>query len=382
MTASHHKILGHVVRRGAEFFSSEENIKSLQTSAQAYENSPQEITPTQMFLLVVTAVSLLFAYAVQRYTLGEIMPTLLMIESPTKVLVVDETDKSIEEVTVIHEKPVTSSIRQTLRLLGGLRGRLRGAGIATIYFVLHNLITGLVSRVLSLLFVPQYSWSFAPIVATIILARLHMTWTHIMITDVSPVSWYRRVPKGRNYFKILLVPSAIFAVLEHLTVMLPAMVYTTLGPVPEPNQELTSAELRFELLRIAAAVATSAFVGIALLLPATVTLARIEASLLPDDVETIVPFDRSLGGSAVNAVGLGKMNLRALYDGAWRSFDRSSRIRLLFFYVKYFAIQVMIVVGFIAIITAQVLLIGKDGLGAFFEAGTAQIQLAMMDQPQ
>jgi hypothetical protein len=53
---------------------------------------------------------------------------------------------------------------------------------------------------------------------------------------------------------------------------------------------------------------------------------RVMASLLPDDIDTLVPMDRSFGGKVVaaEAGGSGKLGLIA----AWRTFPWRSRFRL------------------------------------------------------
>lgn len=63
-----------------------------------------------------------------------------------------------------------------------------------------------------------------------------------------------------------------------------------------------------------------------LVIPAHTILVRVQASLLPPDEDTIVPFDRSFGGHVEPAVITGKGYVD--FMTAWRTFTRESWIRL------------------------------------------------------
>jgi hypothetical protein len=80
-----------------------------------------------------------------------------------------------------------------------------------------------------------------------------------------------------------------------------------------------------------------------LCLPANVTLVRIEASILPEEDDTIVPFDRTFGGKVVSQMmgGTGKVS----FLEAWRSFNWEARRRLIKLFVKgFFVIMGMLLV--------------------------------------
>ncbi|KAH0029513.1 hypothetical protein KCU84_g12281, partial [Aureobasidium melanogenum] len=101
-----------------------------------------------------------------------------------------------------------------------------------------------------------------------------------------------------------------------------------------------------------------------ILLPATVTRTRIEASFLPEDTKTIVPFDRTFNG-ATNMIALdSRAGRRSLFIEAWRSFDMASRIRLVKFFVKEAAIELFFSVSATIAIGAQVFALGlyKDSV--------------------
>lgn len=87
-------------------------------------------------------------------------------------------------------------------------------------------------------------------------------------------------------------------------------------------------------------------VRIGFLVPAGVALVRVQASLLPDDEDTIVPVDRTFSGNAgkqgdgyappgILAPPHGAITFRA----AWKSFDWLERRRILLLYAKFVLIE-------------------------------------------
>jgi hypothetical protein len=99
-----------------------------------------------------------------------------------------------------------------------------------------------------------------------------------------------------------------------------------------------------------------------LCLPAIVTLVRIEASILPEDQDTIVPFDRSFGGKVVGQMhgGSGKIG----FLDAWRSFNWEARRRLIKLFVKVFFILAALLFVVVHVLIGEMMLVfGTDGLG-------------------
>jgi uncharacterized membrane protein (DUF485 family) len=96
-------------------------------------------------------------------------------------------------------------------------------------------------------------------------------------------------------------------------------------------------------------------------IPANVTLTRVQASLLSDNEETIVPFDRSFGGKVIPEI-VGGSGVIGLVD-AWKTFDFNARVRLVKAYVKVFALQMALTMFFIGVVVAQLfIIIGKTNL--------------------
>lgn len=94
-------------------------------------------------------------------------------------------------------------------------------------------------------------------------------------------------------------------------------------------------------------------------IPANVTLTRVQASLLVDTEETIVPFDRSFGGKVVPEI-VGGSGMIGMLD-AWTSFDWAARTRLIKTYLKVIGMQIAVTFLFTMCLVSQLFIIaGKD----------------------
>jgi hypothetical protein len=294
-----------------------------------------------------------------------------MIESPSSTAIIetappayaDEPDFPLEkkesampaeamadqdiEITVIAHKPITANIHTSIRHLhtvGGFFGRWRGAGVGMVYHMLHALLTNFLTSLIGL---GLGGHALMHIVSSIGLARIHMAWTHSMIAEPNSKSWFRRMVP-RKQCKAILLPTVAFAVAQQVTVLMPIAVAFALGiPQEMHNQEfdfmsrdVSPAEAAYYAFALLSIPLTAIFVALAILLPASVTLTRIEAALLPEDQETIVTFDRSsvLGDFDLQTRGA----CRSVFLQAWKSFEPAARLRLIKLYTKMFSLQIVI----------------------------------------
>jgi hypothetical protein len=96
-----------------------------------------------------------------------------------------------------------------------------------------------------------------------------------------------------------------------------------------------------------------------LVLPAKIILVRVQASLLPDTEETIVPFDRSFNGKLGPGTARGDRGLSML--DAWKSFDFSARRRLVKAYAKMYATQMILLLLYVVCLLVELfVIIGTD----------------------
>jgi len=286
-----------------------------------------------------------------------LIPTLLMIESPSEALTfeplaTEDPDSSIKGPEPnLKPQPITASFRKSVRHLhsiGGPTARFRGFWIYVVRAMTIQWIAGLISFMM-----PR---SMANVVAVVACAQLSLAWTHIVSSEPSPKTWYKRLPPAKTW-RIVALPTAILALCEQAAVFVPfyiayasGMTENPAGLTPHQKSMLGVKALFLSLLGLALAFL--------LVIPANVTLTRVQASLLPDSDETIVPFDRSFGGKVVpEIVGGSGVGLR----DAWATFDWASRVRLIKAYAKVFAMQTAVSILFFTCLLIQLFaIVGKD----------------------
>lgn len=150
------------------------------------------------------------------------IPTLVMIESPQdsisfEPLPTEDTDDSINKDPEQPSKPqlITSSIRRTLRHLGGFSSRFRGLSVFIVNALAVQWIAGILSVLPIITYLPRVVPNF---VALVLCAQLSLTWTHILISQPSPKTWFRRLAPMKMWKKVA-VPTAIFALAEQVSAL-------------------------------------------------------------------------------------------------------------------------------------------------------------------
>lgn len=318
------------------------------------------------------------------YTYGTVVATLAMVESPTAIAIIktevadsDDPDApllgsdekvsekapiAVPELLLIKTQPITASFRSTIRHLRARAGRLsvlRGARAALGFHLLHFVFTNLAIMIFGgqRSVQPLASW-----VAAIALCRINMTWTHVVISENSPKRWWQRLPSLQSARKT--VPAmALWATAHQLTIQMPRMLFLNFGlrryvEDPESWGQLPE-QGRIDVLNHMLIVCAVGFaIEVLILLPATVTLKRVQASQLPEEDEGIVPFDRTFGGRVVAESAGGKGVLGLLE--AWRSFDWAARIRLVKIHLKIGAIQAAVSFLFLGVVYGEMRLIMGD----------------------
>jgi len=152
------------------------------------------------------------------------------------------------------------------------------------------------------------------------------------------------------------------ATASQLCFLLPAYLGTVLHAFPMDKNVFRSADQSplALLLAVLAVLTLSVALVILIEVPATVTMVRVAASMLPDDDEPIVPFDRTFGGKVPPAVvgGGGKIGLL----DAWKTFTWPSRVRLLKVLGKVFGMVMAVGVLFGIIFGSELALLPADVL--------------------
>lgn len=314
-----------------------------------------------------------------------------MIETPTATaFTVDSTDdidaplldqkpedaKAIEaDLFLVKQKPITSTMRSAIKHLkarGGRLARFRGFHVALIYHIALSVGTNFMTSLFGSPF-GSLTRPLAFIVVSIVLARVHMTWTHIVISNPSEKRWYRRIPSGKAVRNII-IPTAISAIAQ-LALCLPVFMLSMSSDMwQRPSDygfEKDHAQ-KFALFQVATAGIAFIVIIVLVIIPADVTLKRVQASMLPEEDEAIVPFDRTFGGKVVPQI-LGGSGAVSMFE-AWKTFDRSARVRLLKLYAKIFLVQVVTTILFLVVVFGELRLIMGDDLLKAVRMGREQLR--------
>lgn len=206
------------------------------------------------------------------------------------------------------------------------------------------------------------SQSLAAVVTAVVLCRLQMLWTHVVISTPSEKKWYRRFPTIDAGKKVIL-PTAVWALAEQATIYVPITLFVVFDLEgyfrnPAAFHELSLMQQKSVMLASFAVMMSGIATAVLIVFPASVTLKRVQASLLPEENDSIVPFDRTFGGKVQPQV-VGGTGVVSMLD-AWKTFDWAARFRLVKLYAKIFAIQVSTTVFFVLFAVFQVRMINGD----------------------
>ncbi|ESZ91129.1 hypothetical protein SBOR_8493 [Sclerotinia borealis F-4128] len=327
---------------------------------QGQETPTEEIQmPTWGVMMIASTLVVFFVMDfIVEYTFTRLIPTLLMVESPQAILfeplASEDLDAKLDskgdvepELLLVKQQPITSSFKATikhLRARAGRRSHLRGVGM---HFVMSS-VFHLQMNFLSV-FLPMI---FAFPIATILCAPFRLAWTHIVISDPSPLPWYKRMPNVATIKKVI-PATAVYALAREAVYFVPSTLAISYGLFESEPTKMTSQQLTVMGLQLTSIVLLAGGLAFLVLIPASVSLTRVQASLLADNEESIVPFDRTFGGRVSEDGVLGTLD-------AWRTFDWNSRVRLLKAYVKAAAMEIALTTFFTIVLLSQVLLVLGD----------------------
>ena len=257
----------------------------------------------------------------------------------------------------VSETPaVTSSLRSTHRAVYAIAGwRSLFRGFAAYLFLSFIMVT--VAGLFAGVGIPAFI--AAPLIG-IAVAQPYAAWTHIVISAPSPKYFWQRLPPFSRAFKATAVPIALYVLAAELATYLPRLLALLLNMniwnPKEPNTlpQYEKNDAWKGILVLLASLALQVF----LVIPAQVVLTRVQASFLPEDIDTIVPFDRSFGGKVEPAIVGGKGYVNMI--DAWKSFSRASWVRLVKLYVKIFFIVVALCFAWVAVLIPEYILIANN----------------------
>ncbi|GJC79200.1 hypothetical protein ColLi_02038 [Colletotrichum liriopes] len=268
------------------------------------------------------------------YTLHQVYPIFAIVE--------DENPPAYDpSVTGGRPTTVTSSIRSINRLLkthGGWRANFRGFSVYLAQGIATTALLGIFSA-----FLPDILASLATLPAALALVQLSTAWVHIIITPRSSQHFWQRLPPFKRTFDATARPVATYWLAEQVATWFGKPNST----VPQPQASDAWKSVIVTLISIVFQVIV--------VIPAHVVLVRVQASLLPEEANTIIPFDRSFEGKVEPRVVGGKGY--ATMDDAWSGFSRAAWKRLVILYVKIFAVTFAAFFLMAAIIIPEIVLI-------------------------
>lgn len=305
------------------------------------------------------------------YTFSNVFPVIAMIEDPSPpayepVSLNAETESLAEDNAPIADesarggqdtRAISSSFRALHRTLYGIAGwksYFRGFGC----WVALTFSTLFVYAIVSAIpFIPAI---VAAMISAIALVQLYCAWLHTVVTAPSSKRFYQRLPPFKKAFQACALPTVLYFIALEVHSWFPkflarAMGMTTWDPqnpgvVPQPE----ASDSWKGLIVFIVSIAITIFVTI----PAHVVLTRTQASLVPEEDETIVPFDRSFQGKLEPAIvgGRGYVTIK----DAWETFSRASWIRLVKLYLKIFLASLVVYFGIALVLIPELLLVTKS----------------------
>jgi hypothetical protein len=352
-------LTSHLARRGIE------HVARSGVWINGKEAPEFEVPKWGASVMYLTVVLFIVFISSLEYTLKNVIATLAMIDSPTTAITItasehdsiDTKEPLLENgptVTTIRAKPITSSIRGSLKHLVATAGHLsrwRGLPLFMLYGASFFVTASALEAIL-----PRFPASEMIIsaVSGALLANLHAAWTHKVIAMPVNKRLASYVP-GLAAWKALALPAAVHNSVAYLSVYLIQGLVVVLGAKRYANDDWTkydAGDCWVVAGKLVAVLAACVFCGLFIVLPATVTLIRVEASLLPEEEDTIVPFDRSFGGKVLPRV-LGGTGAVSFLE-AWKSFNWEARRRVLKLYIKITAIMTVIMLVFAHVILFEV----------------------------
>ncbi|MCJ1477460.1 hypothetical protein MMC13_006132 [Lambiella insularis] len=366
-------LVHHLARRGLEV-------------VQQHRNDPEptfKIPAWGAALLGMTTVVFFAASMMIRYTYAELIGTLTMIETPTATAIVrtspdssdpdaphpkaSESEKETlleQELLIVKTQPITAKFRTTiahLRAHGGFFSRFRGAHLLALYYMIYYLLCSAWFEL-----VPQTLGFRAAVTVGIstLLCRLNATWTHVVISEPSDKRMFQRIP-ARSSFGKLAGPTFLNALAKQMVGLGLLELITLFGlqqyaSDPSRLNELNDAQRLTVWAHSFLVLISGVLAAVFIIIPSHVALKRVQASLLPEEDESIVPFDRTFNGKVVPEIlgGSGRVGMRE----AWKSFDWNGRIRLVKVYTKVLAMQMALFMVFVIAVTGELRIILGDRL--------------------
>ncbi|KAK9491663.1 hypothetical protein V1508DRAFT_357485 [Lipomyces doorenjongii] len=258
--------------------------------------------------------------------------------------------------------PVTYSLRRTaayLRYEAGPWSLFRGISACIAKEVLRLFYKDLVSLILPNILQPLVSF-----IVDLCLAPFSLVLTHIIVTVPTKRTWFFRLRHTPLRLSLLTLPGlATEFIVNKFVYLLPS---TLISKVAMPSMARDGLPRFFGVLMLLLGIAVYLALFVSLSVPATIVRIRVQASLLPDGEEPIIPFDRK----RFRTISSLRDSMYGLVS-AWKTFDSADKKRYFKSIVKFYVIGAAVVGGMILSLIMERLWIEREDpeIAEYFKKG-------------
>lgn len=254
----------------------------------------------------------------------------------------------------------TSSPSAIYRLLvktGGILANCRGLACALLQTIPTTLYIAYYARFLN------YKYHIvARLISSLLLIQFSTMWLHIVIAQKTDRPFESRIPPFKRTFRATWRATILHWAAVEFTGLFPHMVASGMS-IDWPSYSLFTPDNTYSFrldmaagdavfyCKCAAVIFATVFGSIFLVVPSQVVLMRIQASLLPMEDSTIIPFDRSFKGRVQPALNNGRDY--ATISDAWHSFSWANWRGLVILSFKIIFISLSLILLMTVIIVMQ-----------------------------
>ena len=220
------------------------------------------------------------------YYLSHVVAIMLILESERLHATNQSTTDFVNDN--IQNQPNTRSLTRAssfLYRIGGLWMFVKGLQAGLVYRAVHFALTSLLQMVL---FRHDLLRPIAHVISTVVLAELHMAWTHATICATSSTGSLLKLRHNHKAWRKLLTPSLVYAAARAVIDYLPDAADSSFNLFFKQASTHDPSEHYIAYFEVSTMLPTL-ILRMTVMLPAFIALILVEASFLPETETTIVP---------------------------------------------------------------------------------------------
>ncbi|KAB8206382.1 hypothetical protein P875_00021430 [Aspergillus parasiticus SU-1] len=255
------------------------------------------------------------------YYLSHVVAIMLILESERLHASNQSTADFINDN--IQNQPTTRSVTRAssfLYRMGGLRMFLKGLQTGLVYRATHFALTSLLQMAL---FRHDLLSPIAHVISTVVLAELHMAWTHATISATSSTGSLLKLRHNHKAWRKLLTPSLVCAAARAVIDYLPEAADSSFNLFFKSASTHDPSEHYIAYFEVSTMLPTL-ILRMTVVLPAFIALILVEASFLSETETTIVPSTQGRR-ARMSALVWGKISkVRSGFAGVYGLVRRST----------------------------------------------------------